>query len=53
MKKVPLSVRIDPDLKAAAEKVAALEHRSITNLIETLLLERCQKHKIKAGERAK
>jgi hypothetical protein len=51
MNRIPLSIRINPALKAAAEKVAVLEHRSLTNLIEILLEDRCKKHKIKV-ERA-
>jgi hypothetical protein len=46
-KKIPVSIRITPELKAASEKVAKLENRSFTNLVETLLLERCKKHGIK------
>lgn len=44
--KVPLGLRIEPTLKAAAEKVAVLENRTLTNLIETLLKERCVMHGI-------
>lgn len=44
--KVPLGMRIDPDLKASAEQVAELENRTLTNLIETLLKERCERHEI-------
>jgi hypothetical protein len=42
-----MSIRIDSALKEAAQKVATLEHRSLTNLIEILLLERCKKHSVK------
>lgn len=43
-KKVPLNMRIDQTLKSAAEEVARRENRTLTNLIETLLIERCQHH---------
>jgi hypothetical protein len=46
MNKISLSIRIDPALKKAAKTAAQLEKRSLTNLIETLLTERCKKHKI-------
>jgi hypothetical protein len=49
-KKIPISIRIDPQLKAAAEKVAQREHRSFTNLIETMILERCQQHGIEVDD---
>jgi hypothetical protein len=35
--KVPLALRIDPVLKAAAEKAATDDRRSLTSLIESLL----------------
>ena len=34
MKKVPLSIRVDPGVKEAAEKAAKLEPLSFTNLID-------------------
>ena len=47
VRKIPISIRIDPLLKKAAEKSAKMENRSFTNLIETLLLESCRKNSIK------
>jgi hypothetical protein len=47
MNRIPVSFRLEPKLKAAAEKVAKLENRSLTNLVETLLMERCKKHGIR------
>jgi hypothetical protein len=35
-------------MKSAADKLAAQQNRTLTNLIETLLKEACQKHGIKA-----
>ncbi|MBV9490054.1 MAG: hypothetical protein JO069_10070 [Verrucomicrobia bacterium] len=49
-KKVPVSIRITPELKAASERAARLENRSFTNLVETLLRERCRKHGIKLSD---
>jgi hypothetical protein len=43
--KIAISIRLEPWLKKAAERVAREENRSLTNLIETLLLERCKIHK--------
>lgn len=37
IKSATLNIRIDPALKAAAEKFATDDHRSITSLIEKLL----------------
>lgn len=45
-KKMPLGLRLDPDLVVAARKAAALESRTLTNLIEILLRERCHYHGI-------
>ena len=37
MPKIPMAIRIEPDLKAKLEKQAAAEHRSVTNLIEAVM----------------
>ncbi len=37
IKSVTLNLRIDPELKAAAEKAAAADRRSLTSLVEKLL----------------
>jgi len=42
--KVPLALRIDPVLKAAAEKAAADDRRSLTSLIESLLDQHLKAH---------
>jgi hypothetical protein len=44
VKVATLNLRISPELKAAAEKAAAADHRSLTSLIEKLLSEHLQKH---------
>ena len=42
-KSAQVNLRIPPSLKAAAEKAAAQDHRSLTSLIEKLLSEHCKK----------
>ena len=37
------TMRMDPEVKAAAEKVAADDRRSLSSLIEILLIEICKK----------
>lgn len=37
IKTVPLSMRLDPDLKAKLKRLAERENRSLTNYIETAL----------------
>jgi len=50
-KKNPTSIRLKPEIKSAADKLAALQNRSLSNLIETLLQEASQKHGIKIESR--
>lgn len=38
--KKPVTMRLDPDLLAAARRHAAAENRSLTNFVETVLMER-------------
>jgi hypothetical protein len=42
-KSVTLNLRIEPELKAAAEKAAAAERRSLTTLIEMAVAEYLQR----------
>jgi hypothetical protein len=42
-----ISIRISKQLKDACEKMAANEHRSITNLIEVMIRERAEKSGVK------
>ena len=42
-KTAPVNLRLRPSLKAAAEKAAELDHRSLTGLIEKLLSDYCHK----------
>jgi len=43
MARKPLGLRINEDLKAMAERVARMENRTLTNLIETLLKKHCER----------
>lgn len=44
LKTSTLNLRIDPVLKAAAEKAAEADNRSVTSLIEKLLVDHCRRH---------
>ncbi len=37
-----LNLRIDPDLKEALRSAANRDHRSIANMVETLILKHCE-----------
>ena len=37
-----MSLRIYPTVKAAAERAAEQDHRSVTNLVEVLILNHCK-----------
>jgi hypothetical protein len=41
-KTATMTLRVDPKIKAAAERAAELDHRSLTSLIEVLILKHCQ-----------
>lgn len=41
-KSVTLNLRIDPVIRDAAKRAAEKEHRSVANLIEVLIRERCR-----------
>jgi hypothetical protein len=45
-KTATVTLRLEPQLKAAAEIAADRDHRSLTNLIEVLILEHCRSLKI-------
>jgi hypothetical protein len=45
-KTATVTLRLEPELKAAAELAADRDHRSLTNLIEVLILEHCRALKI-------
>jgi hypothetical protein len=41
-KTATLNLRIDPGIKEAARALAMKEHRSVANLIEVLIRDRCE-----------
>jgi len=41
-----LNVRLSPEMKRALSTAADVEHRSISNLIEVMIVDRCKKLKI-------
>jgi hypothetical protein len=41
-KTVPVTIRVEPRIKAAAEAAAEQDQRSLTNFIEVLIVERCK-----------
>jgi hypothetical protein len=45
-KTVSVSFRVSPEFKALLEAAALREHRSQTNMLETLLLDHCRKNGI-------
>lgn len=51
-KTVSVSFRVSPEFKALLEAAALREHRSQTNMLETLLLDHCRKNGIQAGSSA-
>lgn len=48
-KTVSVSFRVRPEFKALLEAAALREHRSQTNMLETLLLNHCRKNGIRAA----
>lgn len=42
VKTATLTVRIDPRIKAAAEAAAEHDHRSLTSLLEVLIVNHCR-----------
>ena len=44
-KTVPFSMRLDPDLKDALQRLAEADHRSLTNMVEKILAEYVERHK--------
>ena len=47
-KTVSVSFRVSPKFKALLEAAAAQEHRSLTNMLETLLFGHCEANGIEA-----
>jgi len=44
VKTAQINMKVEPALKAAAEKAAADDHRSFTSLVEKLLTDYCREH---------
>ena len=53
VKTATMTLRVDPKIKAAAEAAAEREHRSITSLIEVLILNHCRSLGLTAGQNDK
>lgn len=47
------TLRLDPKIKAAVEAAAEQEHRSITSLIEVLILNHCRAIGLSPGQAVK
>lgn len=45
-KTATLTFRIEPELKEALRTVAKQEHRSISNMVEVLILDYCNKNNV-------
>ncbi len=45
-----LNLRIDPGVKAAVQKAAAREHRSVANMVEVLIRRHCDQAGISIAE---
>ena len=43
-----MNLRVDPDVKAIAERAAEIDHRSLTSFIEVIILDHCKKKGIKS-----
>jgi len=50
MPKVPMALRLDADVKAAAEELARRQNRSLTNLVETILRQQCEAIGVPVGK---
>lgn len=47
-----VTLRVTPALKAAAEKAATLDHRTLTGFIEVLIIKHCADQKIPVDSQA-
>ena len=50
LKTAVMTLRVEPEIKIAAEAAARRERRSVTSLIEVLLLDYCNRHNIRTHE---
>jgi hypothetical protein len=46
-----IGIRVEPDIKAAAEKAAEADHRTLASLIEKLLIEHLRENGYLKGKR--
>jgi hypothetical protein len=44
--KVSMNIRVNSKIKAAAKELGKRERRSVTNLVESLIAEKCEKYGI-------
>lgn len=51
-KNISVSFRVSPSFKQLLEAAAEREHRSLTNMLETLLFAYCTEHDIKAADKS-
>lgn len=51
-KAISVSFRVSPEFKALLEAAALREHRSQTNMLESLLLDHCRKNGIQPASSA-
>ena len=49
LKTATMTLRMEPELKAAAKIAARAQRRSVANFIEVLIVEHCDNHKIDIG----
>lgn len=49
IKTATITLRVDPQIKTIAELAAKQDHRSLTNLVEVLILNHCDKTGIKTS----
>jgi predicted HicB family RNase H-like nuclease len=49
LKTATMTLRLEPELKAAAKIAARAQRRSVANFIEVLIVTHCESHKIDTG----
>lgn len=49
-KTITLTLRIDPAIKEGLRLLAEKEHRSLTNMVEVMILDCCKQHNIAIPE---
>ena len=49
LKTETVTLRVEPQVKAAAKAAARAQRRSVANFIEVLILAHCEQHKIAVG----